>query len=133
MTRVARPLMPLMALIFLLDALLVGVFATFGRSAHSGGLGPAQVWSTAWPFLVGLVLGWILVLAARRDPATVGSGVLLWLVTLVGGMVIRGLGDGRVPHWSFIIVAAIATGVFLVGWRAVRAVWAGRRTRRRAA
>lgn len=108
-------------LVFLIDAVLVVVFATFGRGAHSEGLGVAQVWSTAWPFLVGLVAGWVIVLATRRVPTAVTSGVLLWLVTLAGGMVIRGLGDGRVPHWSFIIVAAIATGVFLVGWRAIRA------------
>ncbi|MFN3602264.1 MAG: DUF3054 domain-containing protein [Dietzia sp.] len=114
-------------LVFLLDAVSVMVFATFGRGAHAEGLGIGQVWGTAWPFLVGLVLGWVVVLAARRDPATVRSGVLVWLATLVGGMLIRGLGDGRVPHWSFIMVAAIATAVFLVGWRAVRAVLTRRR------
>ncbi|AWH96669.1 DUF3054 domain-containing protein [Dietzia psychralcaliphila] len=114
-------------LVFLLDAALVVVFATFGRGAHSEGLGIGQVWDTAWPFLVGLVLGWIVVLAARRDPSTVRSGVLVWITTLVGGMLIRGLGDGRVPHWSFILVAAIATAVFLVGWRAVRAALSRRR------
>jgi len=108
-------------LIFALDVVLVGVFATFGRGAHSEGLGAAQVWGTAWPFLIGLAAGWVVVLATRRDPATVRSGVLLWVTTLVGGMAIRGLGDGRVPHWSFIMVAGVATAVFLVGWRAVRA------------
>jgi hypothetical protein len=104
-----------------LDAVLVVVFATFGRGAHSEGLGAAQVWGTAWPFLVGLAAGWLVVLLARRDPASVPAGVLVWLVTLVGGMVIRGLGDGRVPHWSFMLVAATVTAVILVGWRAVRA------------
>ncbi|MET3862333.1 Ca2+/Na+ antiporter [Dietzia sp. 2505] len=121
MIRVALPLM------FLLDAVLVGVFATFGRGAHSEGLGIGQVWGTAWPFLVGLVVGWIVVLATRRDPATVRSGVLVWISTLVGGMLIRGIGDGRVPHWSFMVVAAIATGVFLLGWRALRAAVSRRR------
>lgn len=114
-------------LVFLLDAVSVVVFATFGRGAHSEGLGFGQVWGTAWPFLVGLVVGWIVVLAARRDPATVRSGVLVWVTTLVGGMVIRGIGDGRVPHWSFMVVAALATGVFLLGWRALRAAVSRRR------
>lgn len=116
-------------LVFLIDAVLVVVFATFGRGAHSEGLGVAQVWGTAWPFLVALVLGWVLLLASRRAPAALGSGVVLWLVTLVGGMMIRGLGDGRVPHWSFMIVAAIATAVFLIGWRAIRAAVVRRRSR----
>ncbi|GAA1051485.1 MULTISPECIES: DUF3054 domain-containing protein [Dietzia] len=122
MSRVALPLM------FLLDAVLVGVFATFGRGAHSEGLGIGQVWGTAWPFLVGLVVGWVVVLATRRDPGTIRSGVLVWVATLVGGMLIRGIGDGRVPHWSFMVVAAIATGVFLLGWRALRAAVSRRRS-----
>lgn len=121
MTTVALPL------VFLLDAVSVVVFATFGRGAHSEGLGIGQVWGTAWPFLVGLLVGWIAVLIARRDPASVRAGVVVWACTLVGGMVIRGLGDGRVPHWSFMVVAALATGVFLVGWRALRAAVSRRR------
>lgn len=125
MTPVALPLL------FVLDAVLVGVFATFGRGAHSEGLGVAEVWATAWPFLLGLVVGWSALFVLRRDPATVRSGVLVWLVTLVGGMVMRGLGDGRVPHWSFIMVAATALAVLLVGWRAVGAAMARRRTRLR--
>ncbi len=115
-------------LVFLIDAVLVVVFATFGRGAHSEGLGAAQVWGTAWPFLVGLVAGWVLVLATRRALTSVRTGVVLWVVTLVVGMVIRGLGDGRIPHWSFMIVAGIATGVFLIGWRAVRAAIVRRRS-----
>lgn len=110
-----------------LDVVLVVVFSTFGRGAHSEGLGAAQVWGTAWPFLIGLAVGWLVVLTTRRAPAAVSSGVLLWLCTLVVGMVIRGVGDGRVPHWSFIIVAGVVTAVFLIGWRAVRAAVVRRR------
>ena len=106
---------------FVLDAVLIVVFSTFGRGAHSEGLGAAQVWGTASPFLVGLVVGWLILLVARRAPGTVGSGVAVWISSLVVGMVIRGIGDGRVPHWSFIIVAAVVTAVFLIGWRAIRA------------
>lgn len=106
---------------FVLDAVLIVVFSTFGRGAHSEGLGAAQVWGTAWPFLVGLVVGWLTLLVTRRNPGTVGSGVAVWISSLVVGMVIRGIGDGRVPHWSFIIVAAVVTAVFLIGWRAIRA------------
>lgn len=106
---------------FVLDAVLIVVFSTFGRGAHAEGLGAAQVWGTAWPFLVGLVVGWLILLVARRAPGAVGSGVAVWISSLVVGMVIRGIGDGRVPHWSFIIVAAVVTAVFLIGWRAIRA------------
>ncbi len=116
------------ALIMLVvDAVLVVVFSTFGRGAHSEGLGAAQVWGTAWPFLVGLAVGWLILLATRRAPGAIGSGVLVWVATLVVGMVIRGIGDGRVPHWSFILVAGVVTAVFLIGWRAIRAAVLRRR------
>lgn len=105
--------------VFLIDAVLVVVFATFGRGAHSEGLGAAQVWGTAWPFLVALVVGWLLVLLLRRAPLAVPTGVLLWVVTLAGGMAIRGITTGRVPHWSFLLVAGVTTAVFLIGWRLV--------------
>ncbi|MEV8221264.1 DUF3054 domain-containing protein [Dietzia maris] len=121
MSHVAVPVM------IVLDAVLVVVFSTFGRGAHSEGLGVAQVWGTAWPFLIGLAVGWLVLLATRRAPAAVGSGVLLWLATLVVGMVIRGLGDGRVPHWSFMVVAGVVTAVLLIGWRAIRAAVVRRR------
>lgn len=115
---------------FVVDVVLIVVFSTFGRGAHSEGLGAAQVWGTAWPFLAGLVVGWLILLATRRDPGGLGSGVLVWSASLVVGMVIRGIGDGRVPHWSFIVVAASVTAIFLIGWRAIRAaVLRGRGTR----
>ena len=115
---------------FVLDAVLVVVFALFGRGAHSEGLSVAQVWGTDWPFLVGLVVGWLILLVTRRAPGTVASGALLWVVTLVGGMVIRGIDGGRVPHWSFIVVAATVTALFLIGWRVIRAAVVRARSRR---
>lgn len=119
-------------LVFLFDAVLVVVFATFGRGAHSEGLGVAQVWGTAWPFLVGLAVGWVVVLATRRALTSVGTGVALWGSTLVLGMVIRGLTEGRVPHWSFMIVAGLTTAIFLIGWRAIASVVRRRRAGRSA-
>ena len=115
---------PLMAL---LDAVLVVVFSTFGRGAHAEGLGLEQIWGTAWPFLIGLAVGWLILLVTRRAPGEVFSGVIVWESTLVVGMAIRGIGDGRVPHWSFILVAGAVTGLFLVGWRGVWSVVSRRR------
>ena len=114
-------------LAFAADLLCVLVFVVVGKIDHETGTAVAAVAGTAWPFLVGLAVGWLVLLAGRREPSSIGSGVLLWLATLVVGMVIRGLGDGRVPHWSFMIVAGVVTGVFLVGWRAVRAMLVRRR------
>lgn len=104
-------------LVFLIDAVLVVVFSAFGRGAHSEGLGVAQIWGTAWPFLLALLVGWVAVLAMRRAPTAVSTGVILWLTTLVGGMTVRGLSEGGVPHWSFVLVAGLVTALFLIGWR----------------
>jgi len=120
---------PVLAVV--IDAVLVVVFATFGRGAHSEGLGAAQVWGTAWPFLVALLVGWGLVLVTRRAPTAVTTGVLLWAVTLVGGMALRGLTTGRVPHWSFILVAGLTTALFLIGWRALARLITRRRAHRK--
>lgn len=108
------------------DTVLVAVFSVLGRLAHKEGLAPGEVWATLWPFLVGLGAGWVVVSATRRPAGTVRTGLVVWLCTLGGGMLIRGIRDGRVPHWSFILFAGVVTLAFLVGWRAV----AGRLARR---
>ncbi len=62
----------------------------------------------------------------RRAPLSVGDGLVVWAGTLVGGMLLRSVtGQGTAP--SFIVVAGLVTGAFLLGWRAVRAAAARRR------
>ena len=82
------------------DLLLVGVFAVVGRLSHYGSLTVAGWWETAWPFLAGTLLAWV-VLRWPRPPAAVTSGVVVWLVALVGGMVLRqASGQGTAPPSS---------------------------------
>ncbi|WP_312719503.1 DUF3054 domain-containing protein [Mobilicoccus sp.] len=114
------------AVAFLLDLVLVVVFAALGRAAHG------EAWTgapqTAWPFLIGCALGWAVWWAARRvAPISLSGGVVVWLVTVAGGMSVRAL-VGQGTHWSFVIVSLVTTAVLLLGWRAI----AARRTRRSA-
>ena len=111
----------------LADTVLVIVFATFGRGAHAEGVGPAEVAQTAWPFLVGLAAGWAVLLVTARPHTAVRTGVLLWLTTFVGGMTCRGVMTGKVPHWSFLLVAGTFIAVFLIGWRVLVGVVGRRR------
>ena len=76
---------------------------------------------TAWPFLLALAVAWIvrLVWKTGAAPLSMSTAGYFWAVTLIGGMLIRGLSTGRIPHWSFMIVAAIALAVLLFGWRAI--------------
>ncbi|MBE7324669.1 DUF3054 domain-containing protein [Nocardioides sp. Y6] len=99
------------------DALLVVVFALLGaRTHHDGELGPGAVADVAWPFLVSLLAGHLALGLARRVPATVSSGAVVWVTTLVGGMVLRrATGDGTAL--AFVVVATAFTLATLVGWR----------------
>lgn len=115
----------------LLDAAFVLVFAVVGRRSHGeevlGGLT-----GTAWPFLLGLLVGWLIALAAgrsggRSDPCSIApAGVLIWAGTLGVGMSARALA-GQGTALSFVVVAGVVLALFLLGWRAVLLVVERRR------
>ena len=116
------------ALALVLDTVLVVAFSALGRASHDsdvfGGL-----WQTAWPFLVGLALGWLVTLAWRAPLAPVRTGLGVWAATVIGGMLLRAAsGQGTAP--AFIIVATLTLLVLLVGWRGSATRVARRRSRR---
>ncbi len=98
---------------FAVDLLLVGVFAVIGRQSHYGSLSVDGWWLTAWPFLVSTLVAWVVLLLARRPGGAVGSGVVVWLVTLTGGMVLRVASD-QGTALPFVIVATLVLGALLV-------------------
>ncbi|HSU02719.1 MAG TPA: DUF3054 domain-containing protein [Nocardioides sp.] len=97
----------------LVDLLLVGVFAVVGRISHYGSLTLGGWWTTAWPFLVGTVVAWALLTAARRPPAAITSGLLVWLGALLGGMALR-QASGQGTATAFVVVATLVLGALLV-------------------
>lgn len=97
----------------LIDLLLVGVFAVIGRLSHYGTLTLGGWWATAWPFLTGALLAWAVLTAARRPPAGVASGVVVWLGALLGGMALRQV-SGQGTATAFVVVATLVLGAFLV-------------------
>jgi peptidoglycan/LPS O-acetylase OafA/YrhL len=117
---------------FVIDAALVTLFVLVGRRSHGETTSAAGMLDTLWPFLVGLVVGWLVTWAWRRPLAIVWPGVPVWLMTVALAMLIRtSAGQGVQP--SFIAVAAVVLGVFLVGWRLVALPFARRRRIARAA
>ncbi|WP_433757692.1 DUF3054 domain-containing protein [Nocardia sp. CA-135398] len=116
-----RKLVPLVV-----DALLVILFCAIGRRSHDEAVLTGLL-KTVWPFAIGLAVGWVVAVAvasrgrvqvARLDGTTLWpTGVLVWLGTLCGGMLVRVI-SGQGTAFSFIIVAACVLALFLLGWRA---------------
>lgn len=102
---------------FFTDVFCVLVFCAVGRRTHDEGLNIAGIATTAWPFLTGTVVGWLVTRAWRRPTALIPGGVLIWLCTVVIGMVLRKASSAGVAT-SFVALTAIVMAVFLLGWRA---------------
>jgi Protein of unknown function (DUF3054) len=115
--RVRRALTALFA-----DAVCVIVFCTIGRRSHAEGLTVAGIAQTAWPFLAGTGVGWLLIGGWRRPFTVIPVGVVVWVCTIVVGMVLRKETSAGVST-SFVVVASVSTAVLLLGWRAAAALF----------
>ena len=99
------------------DVVCVLVFCALGRRSHDEGVTVAGVARTAWPFLSGTVLGWLLSRGWRRPTDVVPTGLVVWLCTVAVGILLRKASSAGVAA-SFVVVAASVTAVLLLGWRA---------------
>ncbi|MGO4615261.1 DUF3054 domain-containing protein [Nocardia sp. 2YAB30] len=117
-----RKLVPLVA-----DALLVSLFCVIGRHSHDEAV-LAGLLRTLWPFAIGLAAGWTAAAAVGRQIGKVDrerfdgiapwpTGVLVWLGTLGGGMLLRVV-SGQGTALGFVLVASAVLALFLLGWRA---------------
>ena len=106
----------------MLDVLAIVCFVAVGRRTHDEDgnvvLGLIEV---AAPFLIAAAVGW-LVGRAWRAPAALITGATVWVITVALGMVLRRFVFDRGTATSFVVVATIATGVLLLGWRLVAKV-----------
>lgn len=102
-----------------LDVLSVLVFVAIGRRSHDeDGNVVVGALKVAAPFVIAVAVGWLVGRAWRR-PDDVATGVVIWLVTIVAGMLLRHFVFDKGTATSFIIVATIVLGAFLLGWRLV--------------
>lgn len=101
------------------DTAAVLIFVLIGRISHKENLLGAL--NTLWPFLVGLAIGWGIARAWRHPSRVLWTGVLVWISTVIVGMLFRLLTQQPV-QLSFVIVATIVLGLFLFSWRWVGAV-----------
>ncbi len=113
------------ALALIADVSCVLVFAAVGRRSHAEGLTVTGVAETAWPFLTGTALGWLLIRGWRRPSAVAPTGVGVWVATVVVGMALRRATSAGTAV-SFVVVASLVTAILLLGWRGVAAILARR-------
>ena len=99
------------------DIACLVVFATIGRRTHAEGLSLVGIADTAWPFVAGAAVGWLLVRGWRRPTAIAPTGVTVWVCTVVVAMVLRRV-TGEGTALSFVVVASLVTGTLMLGWRA---------------
>lgn len=135
-TRVSRTAAPSDPAAFGIDLVAVLAFVVLGRRSHDEGSAVLGTLATAWPFLAGAGLGWLTVLVVRRGGASwpgrsLPAGGVVLAETVVVGMVLRAL-TRDTPPVSFLVVATTFLALFLLGWRAAAAWWAGRGARRTA-
>ena len=112
----ARPRVPWAAALAV-DVAGVLLFAAVGRRTHE--LGVAGVLETAWPFLAGLLVGWIAWRVHRAPLSLWPRGVALWLTTVTVGMGLRVL-TGEGTALSFVLVTLGVLGLLLLAPRALR-------------
>lgn len=111
---------------FAMDLVAIALFGLMARIAHQSEDMPLNVlgWlNTTWPFWLGVLLSWVLLwfgALGNRNGHELSSALPVWLCTVILGLVIWGIRNGSVPHWSFILVAASTSALLLWGWRAAR-------------
>lgn len=110
------------------DLVAVIVFVIIGRASHGEGI--LGLLNTLWPFAVGLLIGHVLalVLGQRETRSNRWVGVIVWVSTVIVGMVLRAV-SGQGVQLSFVIVTVLVLGAFLLGWRFVLWLVARRRSR----
>lgn len=104
------------------DLLAIAAFTVLARVAH-GNLAPSELIQTFWPFALGACFAWAIMMVRAADrtvpPVSITFGAAVWLGTVVTGLIIWGLRHGHFPHYSFVIVASVMSGLLLIGWRLV--------------
>lgn len=110
---------------FVADMVAIGAFGLFARIAHQTEDMPLNFlgWlNTTWPFWLGTLLAWALMwfgVTGKGSAHRLSAALPVWLCTVVVGLLIWGLRNGDIPHWSFILVASTVSALLLWGWRAV--------------
>ena len=101
-----------------IDVLCIVIFVAIGRKNHDEGEAAAGIFRVAAPFLIAAVAGWLATRAWKR-PLELRTGAIVWITTIVLGMILRNFVFNDGTATAFIIVATVFLCAFLNGWRAI--------------
>lgn len=104
---------------YLIDTLAIFIFAILARLAHNSAADPftfLNILDTFWPFALGTLLGTALI-KNEPDPRRISSGAIVCFTTVAVGLAVWAVRNSGMPHWSFILVATVMSGLLLLGWR----------------
>ncbi len=113
-------------LAFLLDVTSVVIFVALGRRTHDAGNGILGYLEVAAPFVLALVVAWLVVLLSKWDPQTLVTGAVIAALTWLLGLLLRATVFDGGTATAFVIVAGLFLFATMLGWRALALVW-GRR------
>lgn len=99
-----------------IDFVIILMFVAIGRTTHDHGVSLAGLTSTTWPFAVGWLIATVILVATGRSGKSVEGGLLVWLSTVVVGMLLRVVA-GQGIALAFVIVALGFLGALMLGWR----------------
>lgn len=111
--------------VLIIDLVAVALFILGGQRNHLELLSVPGYLHTLWPFALALLLGTGLAARWWRRPGSTAAlvpGVIVWLVTWAGGLLLRvGLTDdtARTP---FVILSGLLLAALLLGWRTIALV-----------
>ena len=102
----------------LIDVLAVLIFVIVGRDNHGEENTVLGILDTAAPFLIALAIAW-LVLRLLKIRRRLTMALVVWAITVGGGLTLRNVAFGDGTALSFIVVTTITLGVLMVGLRLV--------------
>lgn len=116
-----------LAAVIAADLLVVAVYVVVGRVSHDESLGLAGLVRTGWPFLIGLVGGYVGIALTRWPAMSLRAGLVASVKMVIIGLVLRyGVARDAVPLSYALVTAVVLIGLTL-GWRAVAGRALGRR------
>jgi hypothetical protein len=103
-------------IMLVVDILAVLTFVIIGRDNHGQSNTILGIVDTAAPFLIALLVAHI-VLRLLKISHRLTVAIVVWAVTVGGGLTLRNLAFNDGTAFSFIVVTTITLGVLMIGLR----------------